>query len=283
MCGMGSRAAASRWYRPVALGLTVLIGIAGVAIFVARYGGYVQTHQIGFDLTLMQELGHRWLTTGSMYLPYQLSGPYAHDINTLYSYDSATGTFDFPAMPALYPPIAGPLFVISTAVPLLWWAVPIAITGAVIVYHRPAPWTWPLMVLPFLIPATSDPFITGNPTMWGMAAVALGTLWGWPALLLVFVKPTFAPFALVAFCNIRGAVLGGLLIALFSAVFAPEWIRYITVVENLRSPGFLYSAWWYPLLFIPVLAWIGRTHRPEVSAGYRPSRRWPFRSAPTTG
>src|SRR4051794_24925418 len=101
MTATTAMASSSRWFRPVMVGLTLLL-LMGVAIGVGGAWDVV-THDprvhIGVDLEIMRELGRRWNATGSMYLAYQLSGPYSID-----------ATPELTNTPALYPPAVGPIF-----------------------------------------------------------------------------------------------------------------------------------------------------------------------------
>jgi hypothetical protein len=130
----------------------------------------------GFDRTTYADATRRWLATGSFYNPWQLGGPYPLHYRDI-----------------LYPPIALLVLVPAMALPpLLWWLIPLAIYGAVIAYHRPAWWAWPLIAWCICWPVSLLVIGNGNPGIWAAAAVALGTLAGWPAV-MVLIKPTLAP------------------------------------------------------------------------------------------
>jgi hypothetical protein len=232
--------------------LAAVLGVLGLIITALRVQAFAERGLIGVDFRLFSEIGRRWLETGSMYQPYQLAGPYA--------FDRAAGTNDVGDAPALYPPIAAPIFaalrLAGVLGPILWWAVPCAVVVYAIAHWRPAPWTWPIVAAVLLWPSTSAPFLTGNTTMLVTAGVAGGLLWGWPALVVAF-KPTFAPF-LVLGIRRRSWWLGAGLLAGLSLTMVGEWIRYATVLRNVTGAGLLYSWADLPLVLVPVVAWAGR-------------------------
>lgn len=231
------------WYRPVMLGLTVLLGAFAVAIAVARFGAFAQLDSLGIDYrTVTGDFAQRWLETGSMYLPNQISGPFA-----------AQPPYVPVAMPSMYPPQAILLFLPFLVLPaFLWWAIPLAILVGVLAYLRPAPWSWPVIALICVWPNTSSVFFAGGTTMWMAAAVALGTVLGWP-LLLVLLKPTFAPFALLGIRDRRWWV-GAAGLAVLSLVMFPELVRYLSVVRNATGTSLLYSVGDLPLMILPLVA-----------------------------
>jgi hypothetical protein len=194
----------------------------------------------------------RFLDGGPFYDPRQLSGPYDWD-------GSVQGWW-----PVLYPPQSIALFAPFTVLPpILWWAIPLVPLVAIVAWHRPAPLVWPLLALCMWWPATTIKIVTGNPVIWAAAAVALGTIWRWPAA-LALVKPSLFPLALIGVRDRRWwlvAFLG----ALPFAWMLPEYFR---ALGNFQSgPG--YSIQEVPLLLIPILAWVGSTR-----LGPRPSLRF---------
>ena len=244
---------ASRWYRPV---------MAGLAISLLAFGAYVTwvswTHlsdlgRIGADLDLYLVATRRWLAGGSFYLQHQLVGPYV----------IADGDI-------LYPPITIPLFMAFLVLPeFLFWVLPLSIIAWVTYRYRPAPWTWPLMALCIAYIPTMVKVMHGNPFMWSAAAVALGTVYGWPAL-LVILKPSLAPFALAGVGH-RSWWIGLIVIVISTGasvlLFGSVWRDYLTVMENSRNPaGLLYSYTDVGLLFLPVVAYVGRTRAWSTSA-----------------
>lgn len=257
----GSRVT-QRWYRPVALGLTVLILAAGAVVIWAHLAVFASADLIGVDLRLFAELGRRWVETGSIYASWQFS-PYA--------YDQAAGTNDVGRMPGLYPPIAGPFFATVRFVPaVLWWVIPAIMVGYALWRWRPDPRVWPVLAAATLFPSTSGVIAAGGSTMWVTAGIAGGLIWGWPAL-IVALKPTFLPFLFLG-ADRRSWWLALGLIALVSILMLPEWVRYIDVLRNAESLDALYSVADAPLILVPVAAWLTQTSerpaiRPRLSAG----------------
>jgi hypothetical protein len=199
---------------------------------------------LGADYNLYIGAARRWLGGGGFYLPQQLSGPYV-----------------VIAPAVLYPPTALLLFIPFTVLPAsLWWAIPVGIIGWAIWHHRPGPLVWPILAMCLWIPTTSEVLFAGNPAVWVVAAVALGTVYGWPAVLAI-IKPTLAPFALIGM-NRRSWWLAGAGLAAVSFAFAPMWRDYVLVLLNARDPlGPLYSLNQVPTLMLPIVAWLGSGKR----------------------
>jgi hypothetical protein len=198
--------------------------------------------RLGIDYGMYIEAAKRWLIGEAFYLPHQLAGPYqvAH-------------------LDVLYPPPVLALLVPFTMLPaILWWLVPSAVIAAVVVRHRPRPVAWPFIALCIAFPPTGVKVLTGNPVMWAAAAVALGTVWGWPAV-GALLKPTLAPFALFGVWRRSWWVTLALAIAL-AALFAPMWPDYLTAIQNAQQPsGLLYSVQEVPLMAVPILAFLARS------------------------
>jgi hypothetical protein len=181
----GSGEGLVKWYRPLAVGLS--------ALFVA-YGLFVLALLVsqpafgppGSDREIYVGAAQRWLGGGPYFYPEQLAG----------RYELATGH-------VLYPPPALLAFAVLSFLPaILWWLIPLAIVGAVIAWHRPAPWAWPLIAACLGFQWSVMLAYTGNPTIWLAAAVALGTLWH-PVYVFVLIKPTLLPFALLGAVRAR--------------------------------------------------------------------------------
>jgi hypothetical protein len=204
----------------------------------------------GADHATLMEAARRWLAGGPFYLPNEVAGPYQLGIHDV-----------------LYPPPMIPFFALFPLLPpILWWIVPIATTAAVVVYWRPALVGWIGILACLAIPATWEVLAYGNPAMWIAALAALGTVLGWPAVLVVL-KPSLAPFMLLGVRR-RSWWLVAALLALVSVAFLPLWSQYIGVVLNARGPraGILYSLNDFPLMLIPVLAWATRRRRTRPGA-----------------
>jgi hypothetical protein len=228
------RSSVVRWYRPLCLGLTVPLLVWAVAVWIARVHAVDQADAWGLDYRVFRAYGERFLATGSLYLPWQLSGPYgwAH-----LPQPPAEVAFEGSLIPCVYPPLVAYAVVpLVWLPPLVWWAVPLGLLGWLLATSRPAPWTWPLLALVAGLPEAPATVYVGGSTMWVAAFAAAGARWGWPAALIVL-KPTFAPLALVgARQRSWWAALLGLAIA--SLPLAGEWMRYAAAVANAATgPG----------------------------------------------
>jgi hypothetical protein len=237
--------------RGSALEQLALIGaIAFFGLFVAQWSMFLTgggTGNIGVDYDLYMDATASWLAGDGFYLPRQLAGPYVITHGDV-----------------LYPPPFLVLLVPFQVLPaVLWYAIPLGITVVVVVRHRPTAPAWLAIAACLWFPITGVKILHGNPGIWFMAAIALGTLWAWPAA-LVLLKPTVLPFALV---HVRWRAwwigLGGLI--LVSLLFLPMWPDYITVLRNASSPnGIFYSLNEYPMLAIPGIAWLGGLRRRPI-------------------
>lgn len=203
---------------------------------------------LGVDVALYRDAAARWLAGGPFYEPYQLNGPY----------EVAHGDI-------LYPPVGLWLFVPFAVLPTslaltLWWGIPLAITAWAVVRLRPRPAAWPLIAFCLVWPTTLLKIWTGNPVIWGMAAMAIATAWRGAAP-YALLKPSLAPFALFGIGE-RSWWLGAASLVALSLPFGTMWIDWVAAVLNSRGGGFLYSSLEAPMLALPLAAWIGRTRRP---------------------
>lgn len=199
----------------------------------------------GADYRLYMAASARWLAGGPFYEPYQVAGPY-----------------QVIAPAILYPPTALVLFAPFTGLPAaLWWAIPLSVTAWIMWAHHPRPVSWPVMALCLAVPTTAEVVYAGNPVLWVVAAVALGTRYGWPAV-AVLLKPTLAPFALWG-VHRRSWWLALATGAAMSLLFLSMWPDYLAVLKNARDPnGIAYSLNQVPTMLLPIVAWIGgRTGR----------------------
>lgn len=226
--------------------------VAFGALFVAQavvalvHGGWAQ---IGVDFDLYRDATARWLAGGGFYLERQLAGPY----HVLYG-------------DVLYPPPILLLLLPFQVLPLgLWYAIPLLVTAWMVQWWQPTRQAWLAIAICLWFPITGGVTLHANPAMWVMAAVALGTRWA-AASPLVLLKFTVVPFALVGVGRRAWwAGLGGLVVA--SLLFLPMWPDYLRVVLNARPElGLLYSVLEFPMLAIPVLAWLGGRRRPPNGA-----------------
>lgn len=197
------------------------------------------------DHAIYMNQAHRILSGGPLYNPWQLAGPY-----------------DLSRLPELYPPITvyGLIIPMSLLPDIVWWVVPIGVLVAVIVRWHPRGWAWVLLLSCFLVPRTWTSIAAGNPAIWSAMAVALGTVWKWPAAFAVL-KPTLAPFA---FIGIRSrawwAAVAGM--AAVSVLMLPAWGEYVQILRNDRDGSLFYGLVNAPLLVMPIVAWLGARDRP---------------------
>ncbi len=205
----------------------------------------------GADYRLYMDAASRWLGGGSLYPSSQLAGAYTDVIR-----------------PVLYPPPAMVLFVPFTVLaPTVWYGVPVAITIAIVAWHRPSKWGWLLMGATFAsFPMLFLPYVAGTPTIWIVAFFAIGTRWPWAAA-LVLLKPSLFPFGLLGIRDHRWWVIAGLL-GLVSLVLWPltaDWVRSVTDMTGERAGPF-YSLENVPIMVVPLFAWLFGRHAPRANA-----------------
>ncbi len=244
----------------------VLVAVTGaVLIFTAweivQLASDLQPGALGVDLHTYLAATRHWLGTGSFYNPRQLAGHYA--------IEGASATY---SGDILYPPIAIVLFLPFLMLPqALWWAIPIGIIAYAVWRHRPAVWAWPLMAICLAWPITLAVMVAGNPAIWIAAAAAIGTLYGWPAV-LVLIKPTLAPFALIGVRHRSWWIALGVF-ALVSLAFGALWIDWLrAALINPVNGGIGYSLSQMPTMFFPLAAWAGRTANQRRGPG--PTNSW---------
>jgi hypothetical protein len=200
-------------------------------------------NEIGIDRRLYLDATRRWIDTGRFYEWWQLSGPYAID-------PKIGGA-------VLYPPVCLILFVPFLVLPaVLWWLIPLGVTGWSLAGMRPARWTWPILAMLLWWPSTEEHLLWGNPAMFAVAALSIalrGHIWAAPAILL---KPTLAPFALIGI-NRRAWWLGLAVLGLVSIPFGALWIDWVRATLNITNQGLTYNLPQVPLMLIPVVAWLG--------------------------
>jgi hypothetical protein len=228
--------------------LGTIVGLEGLWIAFA-FGHELLTNPIfGLDYRWHVAAAQRLLDLGSPYWPWQLAGQYG----------VANGAI-------LYPPIAFLLFIPFIWLPaVLWWAVPIGITVASLLSHRPPLWAWAVMGVLFAQEASLNVYVFGNPSMWAVAAVAAGTALGWPFVVLI-AKPTFLPLALLGARQRRSwwICFGALLIA--SIPFGGLWIEWLIAIRNSNLTA-LYNLPTLPLLIAPLVGWYASRRRSRQSA-----------------
>lgn len=197
---------------------------------------------VGRDFELYRTAASRWITGGPFYEPYQLVGPYQVEHGAI-----------------LYPPLVLYLLVPFIVVPsIFWWVVPVAVLGGCLVRLSPHPASWPVMAIMAVYPNTLIKIMTGNPVLWMVMFVGLGTVYYWPAA-LALLKPTLAPLALFGSWTRRWwLALGAMVVATIplAGLIQP----YVTATLNARTPeGLLYSLGEVPMMLIPITAWIARS------------------------
>jgi hypothetical protein len=232
---------ARRW---LALIVSALILTFPLRDLLAIAQGAPMDAPFGCDFVLYRDAAVRWLSGGGFYQGWQLTGHYA-------IWDGGS--------PILYPPVALVLLVPFTVLPaILWWAVPLTLIAGAVWRLRPAPWSWPLMAACLAWPPTLVMVAHGNPVMWEVAFLAVGCVTAGPAV-LVLIKPTLAPFALVGVRSRRWWIALGGFVAL-SAAFGPMWLDWLQALLN-SDGSIVYFVQEWPILTLPLAALAGNRWR----------------------
>jgi hypothetical protein len=235
--------------RRTAIGLSIAVFLVPVAFVLVVPHPLQQPFGVDFDL--YRDVTNRWLAGGPFFEPYQVAGPY----------EIRAGDVLYPPVALwLFVPFAAPAGVLAGLAAVLWWALPLGITGGAVWRLRPRPVFWPLIALCVANPTTLLKIWTGNPVIWSMAAMALATMAGSARFAAPFVllKPSLAPFALFGI-NRRSWWLGLAVFGLLCLPFGALWADWVASVLNSRGGGPLYSALEIPILLLPLVAWVGRT------------------------
>jgi hypothetical protein len=232
-----------RWYRPTAIGLTVLIALFGAYQLWIGLAVLDWRQAIGSDVRLYVAAAERLFSGESYYLPSQLAGP--HELGrTDVLYPPTAMWFYLPLMVVGYPGLL-----------VLWLAVMVwAVRGC-------KPWAWPLIALCIAPWQTLLALNDGNPSMLVAIGVALALRFAafGPLALL---KPSFFMFGLVGIRSKWWWVTSGLLLVA-TLPFISETLLYPRVVlDTVFEQGLMYSFWTYSLALIPVIAWFARDRRP---------------------
>lgn len=239
-----------RWHRVWATTAIVAAGLVA-SVTLVRFGYAAAYLDLGIDYDTLIGAARSFLAGDGFYPADQLAGPW------VYHQDEP----QFPP-PILYPPDALILFIPFTVLPkIMWWAVPLTITAWALWRLRPHPAAWLAIVLLLGVPESREGIFWGNPVMWMVAAEAAGFVLGWPAV-FVLLKPTLAPFALAGVWHRSWwAALGALLAG--NLALLPLWAEWVTVIRNSAlGPGF--SLYQYPLMAVPLVAWLGSRSGPLV-------------------
>jgi hypothetical protein len=241
----------TRVIRVLILAATGFFVVAAIAEFVWLWGYIGSQDAIGLDFVYFRSVAEHWLQTGELYTQRQLAGPY--EVETL--------------VDVLYPPNALLLFVPFVWLPWpLWWLIPVTVFAGSLRRLRPAAWTWPFIAAGLAYPPTVSQFIYGNTNTWVAAAIAAGFVFCWPSV-MVLLKPSFLPFALVGVTSRRWWIALAVLAAA-SVPFGWLWIDYVTAMRN-SSLTWDHALIGVPLMLVPVVAWLGRD-RARVPPAWSP-------------
>lgn len=239
------------WGRAVLRSLAiVLTGLAAIQIgrlYLEPFGGRFLANDLNGYLTGAR----RFLEHGSPYLPEQLSGAWTLQPDSF-----------------IHPPVALLLFVPFLVLPAFaWWAIPLGLTAWAIFRMRPAAWAWPLMALCLLWPRTAGILIAGNTDMWVAAAVAAAVAWSLPTAVLLVLKPSYLPLALIGI-TWRSSSIAAVAMAIACLAFGGQWFDYLTVLRGATLAP-LYSLYNVPYVLIPLIASLARTRPAPHRAGIR--------------
>jgi hypothetical protein len=241
--------ARDRWIRLAALVASAVL-VVGIALEVVEIVTNLDrlAFPIDGDRVLYMNAARSWLDGNGFYHAYQLAGPY----------EVRSGDI-------LYPPPMLLVFAPLAAMPeplsaVLYYGLALGITAGAVVWLRPAIVGWPAILFCLWWPTTIVVIAGGNPGIWIMAFMALGTLWR-PLSVLVFLKPTLAPFAFFG-ANRRSWWIALAVLGAVSLLFLPMWPDYIAAVLNARGGGgIFYSIGQAPMLFLPLAAWATSARR----------------------
>jgi hypothetical protein len=245
---LGARRLAARPLRTACLviaGTFVVLALYNLSILVPRMAS--SPGSLGVDFHTMLDHTRRWLSGGNYYLERQLHGQYP-----------------WFGGESLYPPPMA-LFVAPFAIlpELVWWIIPLGLVAYSLVRSRPAAWALAVIAVALWYPRTEEIVLYGNFSMWVAGAVAAGTIWGWPAL-LVLLKPTLAPFALVGAWQ-RSWWVGLLVLGVVSLALLPMWADYTKAISGASqgwNESWDYSLRDLPLVLVPVVGWLAGRRRP---------------------
>jgi hypothetical protein len=231
------------------IGVLVTLTVVGWLLVIVTQSGWL-SRSFAIDYAIYMDGLDRWRLAGEWYRARQLLGPYPIELGDI-----------------LYPPVLMYLlFPFRYLGPVLWTAIPAAIVVSAVIRQRPALWAVALIAACLAWPYTPAKFVFGNPVIWGAAALAVATFRNWPAAFLL-IKPTVIPFALFGIRDRRWWLLVAVL-AVASLPVLYDTLRYPEVLLNAQTNpidgrgGPFYSITEYPLLCIPLLAWLGR-RRPK--------------------
>ena len=228
----------------------VVLGIVSIAILllplrdlITAWANFVAL--AGYDFNIYLDAGGRWLAGGPFYVPSTLEAP-----------------FDETGQTIAYPPTALVLFGPLAALPrglaaVLWLGFPIVALAVQWLRMRPGPIVWPFLALCIAWRPTLLTIAVWNSALVFAGFLALATIYRWPAA-LVFLKPSVVPFAFWG-ANHRSWWVAVVVLVLVSIPFGSMWLDWFKVLENSRIGGIWHSIQQFPLFFVPILVWLGRT------------------------
>ncbi len=192
----------------------------------------------GFDERIYYDRTTDFLAGRGFYLPRQLAGPYIVENGD-----------------SLYPPPLLLLLVPFHFLPApLWYIVPLGITAAVTVYHRPALWGWALIAaIPVWNHYLRFEIDKGNPGIWALAFLSLGTVRPFFSPFVAF-KAGLVPFALWGIWR-REWWLGAAVALAINLAFLPLWFDFAHAMLDAQRDGALdYMVGEWPMMCIPIIA-----------------------------
>jgi hypothetical protein len=239
-----------RWFHVWAwtAAFTAIVVVAITAVSLDYVVSYLDP---GIDYDTLIGATRNHLAGNGFYPAYEVSGPWVY-------------TLDQPpnGPPILYPPHALYLFVPFVFLPkLLWWAIPLSVFAWALWQLRPHPAAVLAILLVLGTPYAREDIFWGNPVMWMVAAEAAGFVLGWPAV-LVLLKPSLGPFALAGFPR-RSWFIALAVLSVANLPLLPMWADWIAVIRNAQlGPDF--SLHQFPLMAVPLIAWLGSTRGPLI-------------------
>jgi hypothetical protein len=223
--------------------LATIVGLEAVWIAFVFVQQALTNPAFGLDYRWHVYAARRLLDTGTPYWPWQIAAPYQIGDGAI-----------------LYPPTAFLLFLPFIWLPaVLWWEIPIGVLAVAMAAHRPPLWAWAVIGVIVAFEKSLNVYVFGNPSMWIVAAVAAGTLLGWP-FVLVIAKPTFAPIALLG-ARRRSWWVAAAILAFVSLPFGRIWLDWLAVVRN-SNVDLTYNLPTLPLMIAPLVAWLAGVRRP---------------------
>ena len=231
------------WPGAIARSLAVVILAAALIRLGLLLGDPFGERFLANDLNGYLAGARRFLENGSPYLPEQLAGPWALQPDSF-----------------IHPPAALSLFVPFLVLPaVLWWLIPIGLTVAAVAQMRPAVWSWPVMAACLLWPRTAGILIAGNTDLWVAAAIGVTLAWSLPASVLLVLKPSYLPLALIG-VRWRSWWIAAAAVAVLCLPFGGLWFDFAMVLRGSPVEPW-YSLLNLPYVAIPIFGWLGRDHR----------------------